>query len=1161
MPSSKSEERREDRDRRKDDRPSQSRQSSGRSRTSTVRDTEDTSDRPDQGFRQPDDKPSEGKLEKYKYASGAGGQRDRSVPQSSMPMSSTMSATGHQIHLPDQFPGQVPQEFSLPFRPPIATTESFGEASAYYGDQGESVHHQPGVRPGTPIVANTQLHLQPASSVANPVQDTGNGSAADFYGSNSQTSAIDARYPAPHPTTLPGIPGVPNATNIPSIPMQPPAYNSPASSSFPSKGQSSNLIDKPRPSFSQHGSSYADPLAIGAAGLAVAGYAHHQYQSHESASNSQDYHSSSYAMGNNSQRPYSPHTHTYRPDYSPNRHTRRRGPLGRFAEWWNDHEDVRKMEEYTEYIGVCRDCFDPHSSAGDAPRRHHHHRRGVREERHRIDKDSRYSSSSSDSESSRRRRSARRRHSPRLARRSSDQRSSTSYGVIESERDTSRKDGSKHDGNGRFVRTDSSEFIEVDSNRRADHRTERERERRREPQSAGFFGSFFSPSSTRDRSTRRHEVEFGESDIERRSMKRKREQDHHRPTTTNAAEALAGLGVAAATLAAVNRRGEHHSTSHAELMRRDNQYRRTSSHRRYSGSEESWESASDSGSSSSINSALAYGDDNYGRPAKRRGSHSSASSGTSGSGSRDWRSRRKENGRRNVNRPLLHDQNVEVLFDQDKVNDGRDSRTQPGSRKPELSLQLVEPQPWSPGPSQIAQLGDVQIHSPQPISPPKTFANFQGSGSSGIDRPAVQHTKSEPAGSFQAQSFGTFETDMIVSRAEIQNVRDISRRQTGLGETVSMQDAVFGTTGMALAGAVIGALAKSPRTRERKASVRFANVDSDEEQHDTAQHHSRSGSHGVYETAANAIVDGSPSMPRTSSIRDDGPLSMPRMSSTRDDDDAAGPSKDSSFDSAGHFTIADIRPTNQYRKYEEPILDDDLNDPNFFKKSREKVRAEDANQDQEVSDMFADLEDRYSKDKAAQSQADFFRPASLSSSSKLLDRRADTEIDDSSDYVPRPNMPRQSSVPVLRVISATPPPDPVAASKRRPKENRPSPLNATVESDPEAEQQVRSDTPRDSENDASRRDASRAAPSIANLVNRDAIDDIDEDVERHTPGGFVDDNEPSTEQVQQPHVEQSNAQGQDMKEETVEEQQDEDNVDLETPSKVRTIRRRSSKKF
>lgn len=1146
MPSSKSRERREERDKRRDDRPSQSRQSSGRSRSNTERDDKDTRDGPEQDYRRQDDRPSGAKMKKYKYVDSDDERKDRSLPQSSMPMSSIMSATGQQAHLPDQFPGQMPDEYSLPFRPPMSTTESFGEASAYYGDQGESVQHQPGVRPGTPIVANTQLHLQPASAMPNPVQDTGNGSAADFYGVSNTASVGDERYPAPHPTILPGIPGVPTATPIPAIPVQPPAYTSSASTLVPDKGQPSRPPRYDRPTISHHASSHVGPLVLGAAGLAAAQYAHQQHHSQQTASDGHGYHSSSHATSSNSNRPHSPKSPSHRPDHSPPRSARRRGPLSRLADWWNDQEDVRKMEEYTEYIGVCRGCFDPHSSPGDAPRRHHHHKRNIRgEDRHRIDKDRRYYSSSSDSESSRRRRSARRRHSPRLERRSSDQRSSTSYGVIEIERDTSRKGGSEHDRGGRFVRTEQSEFIEVDSSRRAERRNDNDRGR--ESQATGFFASFFSPSSTQDRSTRRYEIDSGESDNERRSVKRKREKERHRPTTSSAAEALTGLGVAAASLAAVNRREYQHHASNAELLKRDHQHHRTSSHRRYSAGEESWESASDSGSAFSLDSALAYGGEDYERPRKRRGSHGSVSSGRSGYGNGDWRSRRRENGRRRPNRTSRHNEEVEVIFDREELDERRETRERRDKTNrgdPERPLQLVDPQPWSPGTSQVSE---VPIHSPQPISPPKTFANFEDSQSRQIDQPVMQHTQSAPAGSFQAQYSGNPETDIIVSRVEVDNVRDISKRESSHRQNVSIQDAVYEATGMTLAGAVAGVLAKSPRIRERKASVRFANVESDGEDHITAQHHSRTGSHDLEEMPDNTVTEARPSMPRVSSVRSS-------------KDDGAGIGQPSRSKMQEHVTVSDVRPGNEYRGYVDPILDDDLNDPNFFKRSREKTRAEDANQDQQVSDMFADLEDRYSKENAIQSQADFFRPEDLGSSSRVLDRRVDAVVRDFSDVDRHPDMPRQSSVPVLRVIAATPPPDLAAKPKARTKETRASPLSATVESGSEPEEASRTKPSRVPE-DTTSRDAAKTSMSRPSPVNGHEVDNIDEEVERNTPGGFVVETEDSYMPISRSRAEDYDREGPARVEDTGEGQHNEDTMDQETPSKVRTLRRRSSKNF
>ncbi|THY17915.1 hypothetical protein D6D00_08317 [Aureobasidium pullulans] len=93
---------------------------------------------------------------------------------------------------------------------------------------------------------------------------------------------------------------------------------------------------------------------------------------------------------------------------------RHKGPISKFVDWWRDHEDVRKMEEYTEYIGVCKYCFDPRSNASDAPRKHNRgsrrssdslrrrsgdslHRSYTNGSRNsRVDKDARYHSSDSE---------------------------------------------------------------------------------------------------------------------------------------------------------------------------------------------------------------------------------------------------------------------------------------------------------------------------------------------------------------------------------------------------------------------------------------------------------------------------------------------------------------------------------------------------------------------------------------------------------------------------------------------------------------------------------------------------------------------------------------------------------------------------------------------
>src|SRR5579862_7169599 len=51
------------------------------------------------------------------------------------------------------FPGQIPNQSAAPFRPPLSVDEGGpGLAADYYGDQGQSVLDQPGVRPKPPSV-------------------------------------------------------------------------------------------------------------------------------------------------------------------------------------------------------------------------------------------------------------------------------------------------------------------------------------------------------------------------------------------------------------------------------------------------------------------------------------------------------------------------------------------------------------------------------------------------------------------------------------------------------------------------------------------------------------------------------------------------------------------------------------------------------------------------------------------------------------------------------------------------------------------------------------------------------------------------------------------------------------------------------------------------
>ena len=390
---------------------------------------------------------------------------------------STSSRPSHEMsnHVPDMFPGQFPNDSAAPYRPPLAMNEGGpGLASEYYGDQGESVSQQPGVRPQPPsLIVGAEPHLMPASSVAAPPPEPSAsgavGAAASFFSGASfdtpstspkppeqiqQTSYSTQSHPLSSsvaasqqysssgagPTNHGSSGGPPiNASGIvPSLgsaaigaaagyalgtqssthqgsshnyqgghpsshqesghsyPEKPPTSTSqgsyvpatsqplPSQSSFYGSSQaSSNRPPDPSKSPTHH-SNKPYLAAAGAAGLAAAAYSHNHH-GHDSFGHHEHYHSSGhyqsdqqYVGGNMTQR----HRH--------------RGPLSKVVDFFKDPEGVAKYEEYTEYIGVFKYCFEPGSTIRVAPRKHRPKKKFSNERlggSTRVDKESRYWSS------------------------------------------------------------------------------------------------------------------------------------------------------------------------------------------------------------------------------------------------------------------------------------------------------------------------------------------------------------------------------------------------------------------------------------------------------------------------------------------------------------------------------------------------------------------------------------------------------------------------------------------------------------------------------------------------------------------------------------------------------------------------------------------------
>ncbi|KAL8858671.1 MAG: hypothetical protein Q9178_004759 [Gyalolechia marmorata] len=348
-------------------------------------------------------------------------------------------------HIQDQFPGQFPAQSAAPYRPPLAASEGGpGLAAEYYGDAGQSVVEQPGVRIHSPsLIVGAEPHLQAASAVAAPPPEPSAsgaiGAAASFFDgtfsagsdmegqTNQKPASMNVASTLQYSSAAPSVstyttsgtrPTSQQSTSAPVIPTlgaaaagaaagyhmgsRPPKPAQPGQegSSTPGFGnvlgssshhqhsethdsytaQPSSIRPQAKPGKHSSQSSSTPLYAAGAAGVAGAAYHHNQHGSTNHYSYGQHHGGSSMAQ-----------QHHHHPHH---------GPFSKLVDFFKDPEGVAQFEEYTEYIGVCRHCFDPHSSPRDAPRKHHYRRRRSREgfgSSVRVDKDHRYSSSGSES--------------------------------------------------------------------------------------------------------------------------------------------------------------------------------------------------------------------------------------------------------------------------------------------------------------------------------------------------------------------------------------------------------------------------------------------------------------------------------------------------------------------------------------------------------------------------------------------------------------------------------------------------------------------------------------------------------------------------------------------------------------------------------------------
>jgi len=349
---------------------------------------------------------------------------------------------GTSSHVQDQFPGQNPATYAQLSFGPMSTQGQAGEyfvgdqsrprssfastpanqfpqsnagaAAEYYSQSpmqpSEAVNQQPpsqsfnpsqnpSTRPdrlAEPSVPSSSAYSQPAIHVAS----ASNGSYPVHAMNNLTGQVSPSQQHRPAEATGTGryeshdvYSQSPHA--VPSMPVLLSHNNgTPLAAQYPGKGKQQAVNHTPQ-------------YAAATAGVAAGVYGHHHHKTH------QHNHSAPIGTiggatmyGNSPPRPY-----TSGGMATQHRH---KGPISKFVDWWRDHEDVRKMEEYTEYIGVCKYCFDPRSNASDAPRKHNRgsrrssdslrrrsgdslHRSYTNGSRNsRVDKDARYHSSDSE---------------------------------------------------------------------------------------------------------------------------------------------------------------------------------------------------------------------------------------------------------------------------------------------------------------------------------------------------------------------------------------------------------------------------------------------------------------------------------------------------------------------------------------------------------------------------------------------------------------------------------------------------------------------------------------------------------------------------------------------------------------------------------------------
>ncbi|KAH0221162.1 hypothetical protein KCU86_g1401, partial [Aureobasidium melanogenum] len=346
----------------------------------------------------------------------------------------SQNSFGTSSHVQDQFPGQDPSTFA---RSSFDPTMAQGAAATYYnGDQvrpaPSSVNQFPQSGAGAAAEYYSQASMQPLSAGNQHLPTQAFNTSQNTFGRpTGQTEPFNSSAHPDNSNTTGPINSQSNVNAVIDLPGQNYTYQQPyrPTEAFVQENSTSHGTYHQHSQSVPSATTYTDQnyytpassqlpvhgkqawtnqnlpyvAAVGAAAAAGAQSYHHKIHQHT--------HSAPIG-NNNSGKMYSP----LRPYTSGNMamQHKHKGPISKFVDWWKDYEDVRKMEEYTEYIGVCKYCFDPRSTATDAPRKHYRggrrssdslrrrssdslHRTYTNTSKYgRIDKDARYQSSDSE---------------------------------------------------------------------------------------------------------------------------------------------------------------------------------------------------------------------------------------------------------------------------------------------------------------------------------------------------------------------------------------------------------------------------------------------------------------------------------------------------------------------------------------------------------------------------------------------------------------------------------------------------------------------------------------------------------------------------------------------------------------------------------------------